>query len=72
MTNEMTYKVPEKGETVLVLDLTNDPDRKVAEEYRNLVRSSGGRIRLANCIESFQRHLQVYTPTFVVVLKNDQ
>lgn len=59
-------KLPGKGETVLVFA----PDGRAPdlEAYRKAVLQSGGRMRFAEGVESFRRHLQVYTPTFIVCL----
>jgi len=64
----MKYKVPEKGEMVLVFDESKTDD--VYEEYRKKVLASGGRLRRAVGIDNFRRHLAVYDPTFIVHLSD--
>lgn len=63
----MKYKIPERGETVLVFDETKTDDAYV--EYRKEALSAGGRVRRAVGAESLFRHLEVYSPTFIVHLK---
>ena len=60
------HKIPQKGETVLVFDESKTDD--AYDQYRRKVLAAGGRVRRAVGIESFRRHLQVYTPTFIVYL----
>lgn len=65
----MAMKVPSKGETVLVFDQFGSDERY--DEYRREVLKSGGRLRRAVGVQSLLRHLQVYTPSFIVHLKDD-
>jgi hypothetical protein len=69
MSTTVSLKVPGKGETVLVLNLS-DTDEKF-EAYREQVLANGGRLRRADGWRSFQKHLAVYTPTFIVVIKDE-